>query len=58
MKKKKLLKKAGLTKGTNVVYSDKCLGCNLEFDTTKLSKKDLKALVRVIKMLDLNIIPF
>jgi len=46
-----------ITKGTNTIMN--FVECNqLSFNTEELSKKDLKAVLRTIKLLDLQIVPF
>jgi len=55
MTKKEIRKK--ITPGENAFYKVGSKG-DIEFNTNDLSKKDIKALVRVIKVLKLDVIPF
>lgn len=55
MTKKEIEKK--IVPGENGFYKVGSKG-DIRFNTDDLSKKDMKALIRVIKVLDLDVIPF
>lgn len=62
MRKKKIMKKLFKEKGVRITEGTNTLATfnrrDFTFDTEKISKKDLKAIVRVIKVLQLQVIPF